>query len=121
MAVRIIGSAFASSPAEVVALKMLHALEVPLIFVGMFKYIEDVFDTRLSATIYMMGFIFAKGIGVSSFLPWPGMYTGPSASGKGICSWAAWPCCSPSFRSSPSIGASINVPRRRALPRAAQP
>ncbi|MFD2838804.1 oligosaccharide MFS transporter [Azotobacter vinelandii] len=72
MAVRIIGSAFASSPAEVVALKMLHALEVPLIFVGMFKYIEDVFDTRLSATIYMMGFIFAKGIGVSLISPLAG-------------------------------------------------
>ncbi|MFB8831210.1 oligosaccharide MFS transporter [Azotobacter sp. CWF10] len=69
MSMRILGSAFASSPTEVVALKMLHALEVPLIFVGMFKYIEDVFDTRLSATIYMMGFIFAKGIGVSLISP----------------------------------------------------
>lgn len=76
MSIRIIGSAFASSPAEVVALKMLHALEVPLIYVGMFKYIEDVFDTRLSATIYMMGFIFAKGLGVSLISPLAGYMYG---------------------------------------------
>ncbi|MBB3105194.1 oligosaccharide MFS transporter [Azomonas macrocytogenes] len=69
MSIRIIGSGLATSPAELVAMKMLHALEVPLIFIGMFKYIEDVFDTRLSATIYMAGFIFAKGLGVTIISP----------------------------------------------------
>ena len=60
MTTRIIGSAFASSVYEVVALKMLHALEVPFLLVGAFKYITGVFDTRLSATIYLVGFNFAK-------------------------------------------------------------
>ncbi|SEJ39193.1 MFS transporter, OHS family, lactose permease [Azotobacter beijerinckii] len=72
MSLRIIGSGFASSPAEVVALKMLHALEVPLIYIGMFKYIEDAFDARLSATIYMAGFVFAKGLGISFISPLAG-------------------------------------------------
>ena len=45
---------------EVIALKMLHALEVPFLLVGAFKYITGVFDTRLSATIYLIGFQFAK-------------------------------------------------------------
>ena len=62
MAVRMIGSSFATTAAEVVALKMLHALEVPFLLVGAFKYITGVFDTRLSATIYLVGFQFAKQI-----------------------------------------------------------
>ncbi len=52
MAARMIGSSFATTAAEVVALKMLHALEVPFLLVGAFKYITGVFDVRLSATIY---------------------------------------------------------------------
>jgi len=60
MATRIIGSAFATTVYEVIALKMLHALEVPFLLVGAFKYITGVFDTRLSATIYLIGFQFAK-------------------------------------------------------------
>jgi len=60
MTTRIIGSAFATTAFEVIALKMLHALEVPFLLVGAFKYITGVFDTRLSATIYLIGFQFAK-------------------------------------------------------------
>jgi OHS family lactose permease-like MFS transporter len=45
MAARMIGSSFATTAAEVVALKMLHALEVPFLLVGAFKYITGVFDT----------------------------------------------------------------------------
>lgn len=60
MTTRIIGSAFATTVVEVIALKMLHALEVPFLLVGAFKYITGVFDTRLSATLYLIGFQFAK-------------------------------------------------------------
>ncbi|WP_039055264.1 MFS transporter [Enterobacter sp. Bisph1] len=60
MATRIVGSSFATTVYEVIALKMLHALEVPFLLVGAFKYITGVFDTRLSATIYLIGFNFAK-------------------------------------------------------------
>jgi len=60
MSIRIIGSSFATTALEVVLLKMLHALEVPFLLVGTFKYITAIFDTRLSATIYLIGFQFAK-------------------------------------------------------------
>jgi OHS family lactose permease-like MFS transporter len=60
MTIRIVGSAFATTAVEIVALKMLHALEVPFLLVGVFKYITGVFDTRFSATIYLIGFQFAK-------------------------------------------------------------
>ena len=72
MWVRITGSGLATTTFEVVALKMLHALEVPLVFIGMFKYIEDVFGTRLSATIYMVAFVFAKGVGAAIISPLAG-------------------------------------------------
>ena len=62
MAARMIGSSFATTAAEVIALKMLHALEVPFLLVGAFKYITGVFDVRLSATIYLVGFQFAKQV-----------------------------------------------------------
>lgn len=60
MTIRITGSAFATTTTEVVILKMLHALEVPFLLVGAFKYITGVFDTRLSATVYLIGFQFSK-------------------------------------------------------------
>lgn len=60
MTIRITGSAFATTATEVVILKMLHALEVPFLLVGAFKYITGVFDTRLSVLIYLIGFRFSK-------------------------------------------------------------
>ena len=60
MTIRITGSAFATTATEVVILKMLHALEVPFLLVGAFKYITGVFDPRLSATVYLIGFQFFK-------------------------------------------------------------
>ncbi|WP_052365573.1 oligosaccharide MFS transporter [Halotalea alkalilenta] len=72
MTVRILGSSQATSIEALIVLKLLHAIEVPLIFVGMFKYIEDVFDTRLSATIYMVAFIFTRGVGVTLLSRWLG-------------------------------------------------
>ena len=62
MAARMIGSSFATTAAEVVALKMLHALEVPFLLVGAFKEGFKESDTRLSATIYLVGFQFAKQV-----------------------------------------------------------
>ena len=37
-------------------------LSVPFLLVGAFKYITGVFDVRLSATIYLVGFQFAKQV-----------------------------------------------------------
>ncbi|MBH3283887.1 MFS transporter [Serratia marcescens] len=62
MAGRMIGSSFATTAGAAVAFKMLHALEVPFLLVGAFKYITSVFDVRLSATIYLVGFQFSKQV-----------------------------------------------------------
>ncbi|RXY63270.1 MFS transporter, partial [Klebsiella pneumoniae] len=62
MAPRMMGASFAATAAEVVALKMLHALEVPFVLVGAFNAITGVFDARMTATIYLVGFQFATQV-----------------------------------------------------------
>ncbi|WP_263596607.1 MFS transporter [Pseudomonas sp. FEN] len=60
MFVRILGSGLATQAWTVAACKMLHALEVPILLVSVFKYIAFNFDSRLSASIYLVGFQFAQ-------------------------------------------------------------
>lgn len=63
MCIRIGLCGFASSPVLVSMIKMLHALEVPLFILPMFRYFTLHFDTKLSATLYMIGFQIAAQIG----------------------------------------------------------
>lgn len=60
MFVRIFGSGLATEAWSIAACKMLHALEVPILLVSVFKYISLNFDSRLSASIYLVGFHFAQ-------------------------------------------------------------
>ncbi|MFC0309109.1 MFS transporter [Gallibacterium trehalosifermentans] len=62
MSIRILGSAFATTPVEVVILKTLHMFEVPFYLVGLFKYITTVFEVHFSATIYLVACQFSKQV-----------------------------------------------------------
>lgn len=64
MSVRITGSAFATSAIEVVILKTLHMFEAPILIVSAFKYIAQHFPSRLSATVYLVAFCFAKQVSI---------------------------------------------------------
>ncbi len=57
MTMRILGSGLATDMLAISALKLLHAVELPILLVAMFKYIAAVFDPRLSTTLYMVGFL----------------------------------------------------------------
>lgn len=63
MCVRIGLCGFASTPITVSCIKMLHALEVPMFILPMFRYFTLHFDTKLSATLYMIGFQIAAQVG----------------------------------------------------------
>ncbi len=63
MFVRIGGCGLATNPIAVSLIKMLHALEVPLFSLPMFRYFTLHFDTKLSATLYMVGFQVAAQVG----------------------------------------------------------
>lgn len=53
----------AQGPISVSFIKMFHALEVPLFVLPIFRYITLHFDTKVSATIYMVGYQVSAQIG----------------------------------------------------------
>lgn len=69
MTIRIIGSSFATTPVEVVFLKCLHMLEYPIFLVGVLKYISKHFAPELSATVFLVGYYFAKQVGIITLAP----------------------------------------------------
>ncbi|MFV2049070.1 oligosaccharide MFS transporter [Metabacillus litoralis] len=65
--VRILGSAFLTEIWMLSFWRILASIEMPLMLISIMKYITGVFDVRLSATVYMLGFNFAKQIGITIF------------------------------------------------------
>ncbi|KAB8130749.1 MFS transporter [Gracilibacillus oryzae] len=65
--IRILGSAFLTEVWLLAFWKLLAAVEMPLMLVSIMKYITGVFDVRLSATVYMLGFNFSKQVGITVF------------------------------------------------------
>lgn len=51
------------TPIAVSCIKMLHSIEVPLFMLSIFRYFTLHFDTKISATLYMVGFQIAAQIG----------------------------------------------------------
>lgn len=52
-----------TGPVAISIIKMFHAIEVPLFILPMFRYFTLHFDTKLSATLYMIGFQIAAQVG----------------------------------------------------------
>ncbi|MDQ0228336.1 oligosaccharide MFS transporter [Metabacillus niabensis] len=65
--IRILGSAFFTEIWMLSLWRILASIEMPLMLISIMKYITGVFDVRLSATVYMLGFNFAKQIGITIF------------------------------------------------------
>ncbi len=65
--VRIFGSAIAVGPISLSLVRLIAAVEMPLLLISIFKYITGVFDVRLSATVYLLAFNFAKQLSVMVF------------------------------------------------------
>lgn len=72
MAFRIIGSGLVSGPVGISSMKLIHALELPIMLIAMFKYLATNFDNRLSSVLYLVGFQFASQVGTSIFSPLAG-------------------------------------------------
>lgn len=65
MAIRVLGSGIVEDPISISALKLLHAIELPIMLISIFKYIAYSFDPRLSATVYLVGFQFMTQVAAS--------------------------------------------------------
>lgn len=63
MALRILGCAIFADPVIISFVKMFHALEVPLCILPIFRYFTLHFPTKISATLYMVGFQVASQVG----------------------------------------------------------
>ena len=63
MCLRIGLCGFITAPIVISGVKMLHSLEVPLFVLSIFRYFTLHFDTKLSATLYMIGFQIAAQVG----------------------------------------------------------
>lgn len=63
MCIRIGGCGLVVDPVGVSLIKMLHSLEVPLFCLPIFRYFTLHFNTKLSATLYMVGFQVAAQVG----------------------------------------------------------
>lgn len=72
MALRIIGSGLVGGPIGISSMKLIHALELPIMLIAIFKYLAANFDTRLSSILYLVGFQFASQVGASIMSPLAG-------------------------------------------------
>lgn len=63
MFIRIGGCGLVTNPLGVAGIKLLHAPETALLVLSMFRYFTLHFDTRVSATLYMVGFQIAGAVG----------------------------------------------------------
>lgn len=74
MAFRIIGSGLVVGPIGISGMKLIHALELPIMLIAIFKYLAANFDTRLSSVLYLVGFQFATQVGASILSPIAGSF-----------------------------------------------
>lgn len=68
MSLRIAGSAIQLGPVWIAAVKMMHAVEKPLILVSVFKFIATNFDNKLSSTVYLL-VLFVASIATTIYSP----------------------------------------------------
>lgn len=121
MFVRILGSGLATEAWTVGACKMLHAIEVPILLVAVFKYISVNFDARLSATLYLVSFQFAQQL--TAMLLSPAVGYGYDRIGfasvylllaglVGVCLLLSWSLlrADPSRKASRTVDSSLELP-----------
>lgn len=71
MSVRILGSAIPLGPVWIAGVKMMHAIEKPLILVAIFKFIAHNFSHKLSSSIYLL-VLFSASIATTIYSPFVG-------------------------------------------------
>ena len=73
MILRIAASGLAIGPATISACKMMHAIELPILAVSLFRYIAHHFESRHAATVYMVGVSFGHSLGLAILSPLAGV------------------------------------------------
>ncbi|KRK80983.1 MFS transporter [Companilactobacillus nodensis] len=63
MAFRITGSGIVNGPILISIMKLIHSIELPILLVSVFKYLDANFESRLSSILYLVGYQFSGQIG----------------------------------------------------------
>jgi len=69
MFIRIFASGLIENTVALSFIKLLHAVELPILMISIFKYINYHFDNRLSSTLYLIGFMFVMQLGAGAMSP----------------------------------------------------
>ena len=69
MAIRVGGSGLVTNIYAISAIKLLHAIELSILLVSVFKYIAKNFDNRLASVMYLVGFQLSNQLGASILSP----------------------------------------------------
>ena len=69
MTFRMVGSGLVNDPISISAIKLLHAVELSILLVAVFKYLAKNFDTRLSSVLYLVGYQLSNQIGQAILSP----------------------------------------------------
>ena len=69
MTIRIFGSGLFDGQISLSLIKLLHAAELPILMVAIFKYINFHFDNRLSSTLFLLSFMFVMQCGAAALAP----------------------------------------------------
>ena len=69
MTFRMIGSGMVNDPISISIIKLLHAVELSILLVSIFKYLAKNFDTRLSSVLYLVGYQLSNQIGQAILSP----------------------------------------------------
>lgn len=69
MFVRIFSSGVIDNTIALSFVKLFHAVELPILMVSIFKYINFHFDNKLSSTLFLIGFMFVMQLGAGVMSP----------------------------------------------------
>lgn len=72
MTMRVAGSGIITNVYGISALKLLHAIELAILLVSVFKYIAKNFDNRLASVMYLVGFQLSQQLGATVLSPLAG-------------------------------------------------
>ncbi|MEJ8277353.1 oligosaccharide MFS transporter [Pseudonocardia spirodelae] len=73
MALRILLSGVVVDPLAISAVKLLHAVELPIMLIAVFKYVNRHFEARYSATVYLVGYQLVTQFGSAIISPLAGV------------------------------------------------
>lgn len=74
MTCRMVGSGLVVNTIGISAIKLLHAVELSLLLVAVFKYIAKNFDNRLASVMYLVGYQLSNQLGAAILSPLVGSF-----------------------------------------------